>query len=178
MILKMILGLVVVIALFLLVASFQPETFAISRSIMVSAAPQACFDQVNNFHNWEAWSPWAKLDPAMKTDYGGPASGEGASYSWDGAGKVGAGRMAITKSRPSQLIDIQLDFLRPMKTTNLTEFTFTPQGQETQVTWTMSGHKNLVAKAFDMIMNMDKLVGPDFEKGLAGIKSIAESGKK
>lgn len=170
--------LVAAVAVFFAVASFQPPDFKISRSILVSAPAKACFAQVDNFHNWENWSPWAKMDPGMQTAYDGPVSGEGASYSWMGNGKVGAGKMAILKSQPSELIDIQLDFLKPMKTTNLTEFTFEPEGHGTRVTWTMSGQKNLIAKAFHMIVNMDKLIGPDFERGLAQLKTQSEAVKK
>src|ERR1700722_10646947 len=107
-----------------------------------------------------------------------PVSGMGAIYSWSGSGKVGAGMMTLLKSEPYQLIDIQLDFLKPMKNTNLTEFTFVPEGNGTRVTWTMSGRKNLMAKAFHMVVNMDKLIGPDFEKGLAQLKTQAETAKK
>jgi hypothetical protein len=178
MIFKILGGLAAAVAVFLLVASFQPAQFTLSRSITVQAPPATCFNQVDNFHHWENWSPWAKMDPGMQTAYDGPVSGEGAIYSWMGNGKVGAGQMKITKSQPSQLIDLQLDFLKPMRTTNQTEFTFVPEGRATRVTWTMTGKNNLAAKAIHMVLNMDKLVGPDFEQGLAQLKALAEAEKK
>lgn len=166
-----------IVFIILMAASLRPNHFKISRSILVSSPAKACFDQVNNFHQWEKWSPWAKLDPNMKTLYEGPDSGEGAVYSWNGAGKVGAGKMTVVKSQPAQLIEIQLDFLRPMKVTNQTLFTFEPEGNGTRVNWSMTGRNNLVAKVFHLLMNMEKMVGPDFEKGLEGIKAAAESEK-
>ncbi len=180
MIWKILGGLAVALAAFFLVASFQPSRFTFSRSITVEAKPSTCYKLVNNFHTWEDWSPWAKMDPGMQAAYDGPASGVGASYTWSGNGKVGSGKMTLVKSTPSSLIDIQLEFLKPMKGDDLTEFTFTPEGQgkETQVTWTMSGPLNLVEKAFHMVCNTDKMLAPDFERGLAQLKSLAEAGKK
>ena len=178
MIWKILGGLAAVLAVFLLVASFQPSQFTFSRSITVQAKPAVCFKLVNNFHQWETWSPWAKMDPGMQAAYDGPASGVGASYAWSGNGKVGSGKMTLIKSTPSSLIDIQLEFLKPMKGTDLTEFTFTPEGKETQVTWTMSGPLNLVEKAIHMVCNMDKMIAPDFELGLAQLKDQAEASKK
>jgi hypothetical protein len=178
MIKKFLLGLAVLIALFFLTASFQPNQFVFTRMTLVDAPPKVCFALVDNFHNWEKWSPWAKMDPGMQTAYDGPISGLGAVYGWQGNGKVGSGKMTVIKSMPPSLIDISLEFLKPMKTTNLTEFTFVPEGKSTKVTWTMSGSLNLIGKSFHLIVSMDKMVGPDFEKGLAQLKAEAESGKK
>jgi hypothetical protein len=178
MVWKILGGLIALILVFFLVASFQPADFKISRSILVAAPAKACFEQVNDFHKWENWSPWAKMDPGMQTAYDGSAFGTGAVYSWTGSGKVGAGMMTLFKSEPYRLIDIQLDFIKPMKTTSLTEFTFGPEGKDTRVTWAMSGQKNLAAKAFHMVVNMDKLIGPDFEEGLAQLKAQAEAVKE
>jgi hypothetical protein len=172
------LGFTVLIALFFLTVSFQPSSFVFTRSTLVAASPKVCFALVDNFHNWEKWSPWAKMDPGMQTAYDGPVSGVGAIYGWQGNGKVGSGKMTVIRSTPSSLIDINLEFLKPMRTTNLTEFTFEPEGKATKVTWTMSGPLNLVAKAFHLVRSMDKMLGPDFEKGLAQLKAEAESGKK
>lgn len=175
---KLLLGLAVLIALFFVTAAFQPDHFVFTRSTRVEASPKVCFDLVNNFHNWEKWSPWAKMDPGMQTAYDGPVSGVGAIYGWDGNGKVGSGKMTVVKSAPPSLIDINLEFLKPMRTTNLTEFTFEPEGKMTKVTWTMSGPLNLIGKSFHLVVSMDKMVGPDFERGLAQLKAAAESGKK
>lgn len=170
-------GLVVVLAVFLVVVAVQPEDFKFSRSTVIAAAPSQVFPHVNNFHHWEAWSPWAKLDPSMTKAYTGSESGEGAVYSWVGNDKVGEGKMTILKSQPTDSITIQLDFLKPMEATNAAEFTFKPEGEGTLVTWTMTGKKNFVAKAFHLLMDMDKLLGPDFERGLAQLKTVAESKK-
>ncbi len=168
----------VLVVAMLVVVAMQSEDFRIARSATIAAAPAEVFPQVNDFHRWEQWSPWAKLDPAMKTTYEGPATGEGSAYSWSGNNKVGAGKMTVLKSQPPERLLIQLDFLRPMKVTNTAEFTFEPKGRSTVVTWTMTGKKNFMAKAFHLVMNMEKLVGPDFEKGLAQLKAVVESPKK
>jgi carbon monoxide dehydrogenase subunit G len=165
------------VVVFVVVVSFQPAEFTISRTSQVSAPPAAVFAQVNDFHQWQAWSPWDKMDPSMKKEYAGPAQGEGSSYTWSGSGQVGEGKMTIVKSQPER-IQIQLDFLKPMKATNQAEFTFQPQGQGTAVTWSMSGQKNFVAKAFGLFFNMDKLVGGEFEKGLASLKTLSEASVK
>jgi hypothetical protein len=132
------------------------------------------FEHVNDFHKWRAWSPWEERDPDMERTYDGPAAGEGAKYAWAGNGDVGEGKMTITESRPGELIRIKLEFLKPMSATNTTEFTFKAEGDGTVVTWDMTGRNNFMAKAFCLFMNMDKMVGGDFEKGLANLKSIAE----
>ena len=140
----------------------------------MAAAPSAPFEQVNDFHKWEKWSPWAKLDPTMKVTYEGSASGVGAVYTWTGNDKVGEGKMTILESQPNERIVIRLEFLKPFPSTNTTEFTFKQDGASTAVTWTMSGQNNFISKAFQLFMNMDAMVGPDFEKGLADIKKIVE----
>ena len=166
---------VIVLGLIRLVAS-RPTDFKIERSESIAAAPMAVFAKINDLHEWEHWSPWAKLDPAMKSTYEGPASGEGSIYGWSSANnKVGEGRMTLTKSRPPESIGIQLDFIRPMACTNQVEFTLRPESQGTAVTWAMTGKNGFVAKAFHLMMNIDKLVGGDFAKGLAQLKSLVES---
>jgi len=141
------------------------------------AAPSTVFDQVNDLHKWEAWSPWAKMDPNAKSSYEGPAAGMGAKMSWDGNMKVGAGNMTIIESRPNQWIRFQLVFLKPLAATNLAEFTFQPQGDQTLVSWTMSGKNNFMSKVMSLFMNCDKMVGGQFEQGLAQLKAIVESKK-
>jgi hypothetical protein len=171
-------ALIVVIAVFCVVVAMQPADFKITRSATMNASPDKIFEQVNDFHKWDAWSPWAKIDPAMKTTYSGPPSGTGAAYAWVGNDQVGEGNMAITASHPNEHIAIDLEFIRPFAAKNITEFTLKPEGDKTSVTWTMTGKNNFVAKAFNLVMNMDKLVGADFEKGLAQMKAITEAAPK
>ena len=140
--------------------------------------PPAVFAQVNDFHKWETWNPWGKIDPGMKLTYEGAPAGTGAVYTWCGNNEVGEGRMTITESRPSDLIRIQLEFFKPFKATNAAAFTFKPEGGETAVTWSMTGAKNFVAKAIHLFMSMDKMIGDQFEKGLAEMKSIVETAPK
>jgi hypothetical protein len=162
------------IVLFLIVVAMQPGEFRITRSAKMQAAPGAVFAEVNDFHRWEAWSPWAKLDPDAKSSFEGPEAGEGAKFSWDGNDKVGAGTQTIVESKPGERIHIRLAFERPMQDTSDVEFTFKPEGEQTLVTWSMWGEQNFMEKAFCMFMNMDKMVGGDFEKGLVSLKGIVE----
>jgi hypothetical protein len=144
----------------------------------MNAPPEAVFAQVNDFHNWDKWSPWAKLDPNMKVTYDGPTSGAGAKYSWVGNSDVGEGRMTIVESKPNELIRIRLEFIKPFESASDTEFTFKPEGKQTAVTWTMAGKHNFMSKGMCLFMSMDGMVGPDFEKGLASMKTVVESPKK
>jgi Polyketide cyclase / dehydrase and lipid transport len=175
---KILLVLAIVIVAFVVVVALQPDDFTVSRSARIGATPAAVFAQVNDFRRWESWSPWAKLDPAMKQSFEGPSSGEGAAYSWSGNSKVGEGKMTLIKSQPPEVIHIRLDFEKPMKGTNLTEFIFKPEGQGTVVTWAMSGRQNFVQKAFCLLMNGKKMVGNEFEKGLAQMKAVTEAAAK
>jgi hypothetical protein len=167
----------VIVVLFIVVVAMQPSDFRITRSASMSAAPAKVFGEVNDFHHWPAWSPWEKFDPDMKRKHEGAPAGAGAIYSWEGNKKVGSGRMTIMESRPGNLVSIKLEFLKPFKATNTAEFTFKPEGNQTQVTWSMIGKKNFLMKAFSLFMNMDKMVGPDFERGLANMKAIVETTK-
>ena len=166
-----------IVVVFLAIVAMQSSDFRVVRSARIPAPPAAVFAQVNDFHNWEAWSPWAKLDPTAKNSFDGAPAGAGAIFSWAGNNKVGEGTMTLTESRPHDLIRIKLDFRKPFKGTNDVEFTFKFEGDQTLVKWDMSGRKNFVSKAFCMFMNMDKMVGGQFEKGLANMKSVVE-GKK
>ena len=163
----LILILVVIIAL-------QPATFTVTRSATIAAPPERVFAQVNDFKNWNGWSPWAKLDPNCQYTLGSPAGGEGATYAWAGNGDVGEGKMTITESKPAERVRIKLEFVKPFAATNQADFTFKPEGAGTNVTWSMSGEKNFLSKAFCMFIDMDQMVGGDFEKGLAEMKAIAE----
>ena len=178
MLTKIVIGVVVVIGVFAVVVAMRPSDFRVERSAVVSAPAPVVFAQVNDLHNWDAWSPFAKLDPAAKQTFEGPRAGTGAALAWAGNRQAGEGRMTITESRPYELIRFRLDFVKPFAVTNTAEFTFTPRGVQTAVTWSMSGRQNFMAKAFCMFMSMDKMVGGEFEKGLAQMKSVAESANK
>jgi hypothetical protein len=130
---------------------------------------------VNELKKWEAWSPWAKIDPNCKITYAGPPAGGDAGYSWAGNNKVGAGRMTIIGSTPSSLIRLRLEFLKPFKATNTAEFRFGADGGQTIVTWSMTGKNNAFFKVFGLFMDCDSMVGKDFEKGLASLKAVAEA---
>ena len=170
-----ILAICAVIVVLVVIIALQPSEFQVSRSATMSASPQAVFEQVNDFHKWDAWSPWARIDPEMKQTFEGAPAGTGAEYSWNGNKKVGQGHMTILDSRPGEAVKIKLEFLKPMKATNTTLFTFKPEGDQTLVVWTMNGKNNFMGKIFCLFMNMDKMVGKDFEMGLAAMKTIAEA---
>jgi len=175
MFIKILIALVLIAVIFAIVVAMQPAEFRITRSASIPASPAAVFAQVNDLHLWTAWSPWEKMDPALKRTYEGAAAGTGASYGWSGNNQVGEGRMTITESRPNDLIRMKLEFLKPFKATNTTEFTFKPEGNQTVVTWSMSGRNNFMCKAVGLFMNCDKMVGGQFEQGLANLKKIAAS---
>ena len=164
----------IVIIAFLVIASMRPSTFSLQRSINVNATPEKIFPHLNDFKNWGAWSPWEKMDPELKRSFSGSASGKGAHYSWIGNKKVGEGNMEITRSVPSSNIELDLNFLKPFKASNVTEFKITQNGNTSNVNWEMRGPLNLFMKIMHMFMNMDKMVGKDFEAGLANLKSIVE----
>lgn len=163
----------VAILLFVVIAG-QPDEFVVSRSGTISALPERVFPHVNELKKWDDWSPWAKLDPNAKNTFIGPAAGAGAAMTWDGNNKVGAGKMTVTDSAPSSLIQLRLEFVRPFKATNNVEFTFAPRGNETLVTWTMFGKNNLMGKIFGLFVNCEQMCGKDFEKGLASLKEVVE----
>lgn len=177
MFIKIVIALAAVVAVILIVASLQPPDFKITRSATIAAPPAIVFAQVNDFHNWNSWSPWAKMDPAAKSAFEGPSSGTGAGFTWDGNSKVGTGRMTITESRPNDLIRIKLDFIKPFEGHNIAEFSFKPEAGGTVLTWSMSGRKAFIPKVMCLFMNMDKMVGGNFEQGLASIKAISEAMK-
>ena len=172
--LPILLALAFIAILFIVVITGQPDEFKVVRSTKISAPTEKIFPHVNDLHKWEAWSPWAKLDPNAISSFDGAAAGVGAAMSWDGNKKIGAGEMTITESRPNDLIRIRLEFIRPFQATNMAEFTFKPDGNQTLMTWSMTGQNNFFFKAFGLFMNCDTMVGGDFEKGLAAMKSVAE----
>jgi len=175
---KILIVLAAIVVVFVGVVAMQPSEFRVVRSATMSAPAPAVFAQVNDFHNWEAWSPWAKLDPAAKNSFEGPSAGTGAIFRWAGNKEVGEGSMTITESRPSDLIRIKLEFLKPFVGTNTAELTFKPEGNQTAVTWSMAGENNFIAKAVCLFMNRDKMVGGKFEEGLARMKSVVEATPK
>jgi uncharacterized protein YndB with AHSA1/START domain len=172
---KVLIGLALVLAAFAVVVAMQPADMHVARSMTIDAPSDAVFAQVNDFRNWQAWSPWEKLDPNLQRTYSGAESGKGAVYHWSGNAEVGEGQMTIEESRPNELIHIRLEFLKPFAATNAAEFTFAPQGDGTEVTWTMTGEKNFVCKGMCLFMDMDAMIGADFEKGLAQLKDVAET---
>lgn len=175
---KILIVVAAIVVVFLIVVALQPADFRVTRSANITAPQPAVFEQVNDFHKWEKWNPWGKIDPAMKQSYEGPPAGTGAIYKWAGNNQVGEGKMTITESRPSDLIRIKLEFLKPFASIADTEFTFKPQGNQTAVTWTMSGKNKFMAKAMCLFMSMDKMIGSQFEKGLADMKTIVEGENK
>ena len=172
--LPILLALAFIAILFLVVLAGQPDEFAVTRTIRIAAPPEKIFPHVNDLHRWEAWSPWAKLDPSAKISFSGADAGAGAAMAWDGNKKVGAGRMTITESQPSGLIRFRLDFQKPMQATNTAEFTFRSEGGQTVVTWSMAGKSCFMSKVFGLFMDFDKMCGDQFEKGLANLKSVTE----
>jgi len=175
---KILIGLAVVIVIFLIVVALQPGTYSVTRSLTIAAAPDVVFPHVNELKKWAAWNPWEKLDPNMKLSYEGPEAGVGASYSWVGNSDVGEGKMTITGSQPNESIQFKLEFFKPMAGVSDTKFTFKPQGDKTDVTWSMTGKNNFIGKAMCLFMNMDKMIGGQFEQGLGELKAIAEAPAK
>ena len=167
---------IVGILLFVIIAG-QPDEFVVTRTGKIAAPPEKVFVHVNELKEWDAWSPWAKLDPNAKNTFAGPVAGAGAAITWSGNNKVGEGTMTITDSAPSSLIQLRLEFLRPFKATNTVEFTFAPRGQQTLVTWSMVGKNNFPGRIFGLFVNCEQMCGKDFEKGLVSLKSVVEAGK-
>jgi len=175
---KILLALVAIVVVFVGVVAMQPADYRVTRTTVLAAAPSDVFPHVNDFHRWEAWSPWAKLDPGMKVTYDGPPAGPGAVYTWTGNKDVDEGRMTLTDSRPGELVKIKLAFIKPFASMSAVDVALEPQGPATKVTWTMSGQNGFVEKAFCLFVSMDKMIGGDFEKGLAQLKAVVETGAR
>jgi hypothetical protein len=181
MIAKTLIALAVLVIVFLAAAAFQPDDFRVERGTTVAAAPALAFAQVNDLRNWQEISPYTKMDPTAKYAFSGPPAGVNAALAWKGNSKVGEGKMTIVESRPGELIRMRLDFEKPFKSTCYAEFAFRPPGNgpaQTAVTWSMTGKKAFVMKAMGLIMSMDKVVGGQFEEGLANLKSTVEAKTK
>jgi hypothetical protein len=164
-------GLAVIVLL--IVAAMQPATYHVERTTTIAAAPDKIHPLVDDFHNWQQWSPWANLDPGMKVTYSGPPSGPGAVYEWEGNRKVGEGRMEILAAQAAET-SIKLDFLKPFESHTKSNFILAPQGAATRVTWTLDGPNTFVSKLMGIFVPMDKMVGKDFENGLGKLKAAAE----
>jgi uncharacterized protein YndB with AHSA1/START domain len=162
------------IAAVLILASRKPDTFRVQRAATIDAPPERIFPLISDFHQWRAWSPWEDRDPGLQRTYSGPASGEGAVYQWKGNRNVGAGRMEILRAPPPHKIVIKLDFISPFEGHNTAEFTLSPQGGSTIVTWLMHGPAPLLSKVMQVFMSMDDMIGKDFAAGLARLKRAAE----
>ena len=175
---KKVLAVIAVLLLaFVAFIATRPAEFTITRKVSIAAPPDVIFPIVNDFHNWKKWSPWEELDPKMTTAFDGAAAGQGAIYSWKGNDQVGEGRMTILESKPSDLVVIKLEFLKPFEATNTTTLNLIP-GPQTEVIWKMDGKNNFMSKAAGVFMNMDELIGKDFEKGLGKLKALAEEDAK
>jgi uncharacterized protein YndB with AHSA1/START domain len=170
----LVIAIVVLIAGVLLFATMQPDSFDVQRSATIKAPPEKIYPLIADFHRWPTWSPWEKLDPAMRRTVSGAPSGKGAVYAWEGNSDVGAGRMEILDTAAPNKVTIKLDFLKPFESHNTTEFTLQPQGDTTQVIWNMHGPAPYVSKVMGIFVSMDKMIGKDFETGLANLKAAAE----
>lgn len=173
MLLYILIGLAVLIAIILIVASTKPNTVHYERSTTINASPERIQAQIVDFHKWMPWSPWEKKDPEMKRDYSGSNSGAGAKYGWNGNSKVGEGNMHIAEVTPDR-VKIDMQFIRPWKAECAIQFQFTQQGGATKVLWSMDGPQIFMGKVMSLFMNMDKLIGKDFEDGLGGLKAAVE----
>jgi hypothetical protein len=163
-----------VIVVFVIVVATRPAEFHYERSVVAEAPADAVFPLVNDFHRWAAWSPWDKMDPKMQRTFDGAPAGIGAKYAWTGNSQVGEGRMSVEESKANELVKIKLEFVKPFTATNLATFTIRPTGKGVTVTWAMDGQNSFIAKAIGLFVDMDKMIGNDFERGLAGIKDLAQ----
>jgi uncharacterized protein YndB with AHSA1/START domain len=166
--------LAIAIAIVLILAMTKPDRFRVERAAAIKAPPEKIFALIDDFHQWRSWSPWEDRDPALKRTYEGAERGKGAVYAWDGNKNVGAGRMEILTAAAPSTIVIKLDFIRPFEGHNTAEFTMQPQGGTTNVIWAMHGPAPLMHKVMQVFMNMDRMIGKDFETGLANLKTAAE----
>jgi len=171
---KISMGLILVIVVILGLALTQPDSYKVQRSARIKAPPAKIMGYLDDFHQWPAWSPWEKKDPNMQRTFEGASSGKGAVYAWSGNGDVGQGRMEIVEENAPTQLAIKLDFIKPFASSNRTEFALQPQGESTVVTWTMTGPSLFVTKIMGVFFNMDKMIGKDFEQGLAQLKEAGE----
>jgi uncharacterized protein YndB with AHSA1/START domain len=168
-VLILLVGLIIYVAL-------RPGNFRVARQIEINAPPERIFPLINDFKAWAQWSPYEKLDPGMTRTMGATSQGKGATYAWEGNGKVGAGSMELTESMPHSLVALDLHMLKPMKADNEVQFKLEPMAHGTNVTWAMDGQQPFIGKLMGVFMNIDKMVGGQFEEGLANLKRVAEKG--
>ncbi len=166
--------LVLIVAALLAYVASRPDTFRVERSIRIEASAETIFPHINNLHQWEAWSPWEKVDPGVQRSYSGADSGPGAVYAWQGNNKVGQGRMEITATTPPQRVLMKIDFIKPFEGHNSIEFTLVPDGDATRVTHAMYGPNQFLSKLMGLFFSMDGMIGQKFEEGLASLKALAE----
>lgn len=171
---NIIIAIILLAAAILVYAATRPDSFRVQRTADIKAPPEKIFPHLDDLHAWAGWSPYEKKDPAMRRSFSGPAQGAGAAYTWEGNKEVGVGRMEILDTSPPSRLEIQLDFLKPFEAHNIVEFTLEPQADATRVTWAMHGPSPYLAKLMGLFFNMDKMVGGDFEAGLANLKAVAE----
>jgi hypothetical protein len=174
---KILIGLAIAIVALVIVVATRPDDFRYSRSAVIPAPAAAVFPHINDLHKWQAWSPWAKLDPNCKNTFEGPAAGTGAKFSWSGNSEVGEGSMTITESKPAEVVRFKLAFVKPMEGDCDTEFTLAPEGEGTKVTWTMSGKNNFMGKAVGLFMDCEKMCTDQFEQGFTNLKGIVAEAK-
>jgi uncharacterized protein YndB with AHSA1/START domain len=172
---KILIAVAALIAVFLVVVALQPSEFKVERTATIPAPVSTVFAQVNDFHKWEAWSPWAKLDPDAKVNFEGPPEGQGTIMTWSGNDKVGEGKMTLTESRPDELVKIKLDFVKPFEGTSTSQFAFKPEGDQTAVTWAMEGHHNFLAKAMCLVMNGRKMMADTMDEGFANMSRVVKT---
>jgi uncharacterized protein YndB with AHSA1/START domain len=165
---------VVLIAAILVYAATMPDDFRVQRTTSIKASPEKIFALINDLHRWDSWSPWEKMDPAMQRTFSGATAGKGAVYAWQGNSKVGEGRMEIADASPPSRVTIKLDFIKPIEGHNTAAFTLDPKGDSTNVTWSMYGPSAYIAKVIGVFASMDKMIGKEFETGLANMKAVAE----
>lgn len=177
MLIKVLIGLIVLVVVFAIAIATRPKTFRVERSIVINAPADVVFPFINNFHLWNGWSPFEKLDPNLQRTYSGAEAGTGATYEWLGNREAGQGKMVIKESVPAQRVAIDLFFLKPFKSTSLAEFTFVPAPGGTKVTWAMSGNNTTAGKAISLVASMDKYLGNSFDEGLANLKRVVEAGR-
>jgi len=165
---------IAVIAAALLYAATRPDTFRVERSTRINASPEKLFALISDFHQWENWSPWEGIDPALQRTYSGANQGQGAIYAWAGNKDIGQGRMEVIEAAAPSKVVIKLDFITPFEAHNTVEFTLVPEGNATAVTQAMYGPSPFISKLMSLVFSMDKMVGGKYEEGLANLKALAE----
>ena len=175
---KILIGLAVVIVIFVVVVALQPAEFHVERSVVIAAPTAQVFPHTNDLRKMQEWSPWKELDPNARYTFGEPSAGVGATMSWAGNSQAGEGRQTIVESRANERVGIKLEFIKPFESTCATAFDLKAEGNQTKVTWSMSGTNGFISKAFCLVMSQDKMIGEPFEKGLTSLKAMVESGAK